>query len=132
MWTVGSLAVTLERVDLFVTTAALAEVFLVGGDFFVGTSSDDGVGSPAVGSLSGMSLVPERVVRDLAVVVVVVTFLATVVVVGFTVALGADGGLRRRIGRGMLVIVYVCEDWMDRRLFNTTIRQIVGGWMNDG
>lgn len=131
MWTVGSLAVTLERVDLFVTTAALAEVFLVGGDFFVGTSSDDGVGSPAVGSLSGMSLVPERVVRDLAVVVVVVTFLA-VVVVGFTVALGADGGLRRRIGRGMLVIIYVCEDWVDRCLFNTTIRLIVGGWIDDG
>lgn len=87
----GSFVETLERVDLFATVG-----FLAGVDFLLGVSSDDGVGRPAEGSLSGISLAPERVVRDL--VVTVGVFLAVVVAM---VALGAEGGLRRRIGRGI-------------------------------
>lgn len=90
---------TLERVDRFVT-AALAVVFLVGGDFLAGMGR---IGNTAPGSLSGMSLVPERVVRGLVAALMVVVFLMMV----FAVALGADGGLTVRTGRGILDDCYV-------------------------
>lgn len=90
---------TLERVERF-ATAGLLE------DFLAGTLSDEGTRmSTEKGCWSGISLIPERVVRDF--VVFAGAFLVTVVVVvvmvvaAAVVALGAEGGLRRRIGRGM-------------------------------
>lgn len=90
---------TLERVERFATTGLLE-------DFLAGTSSDEGTRMSTENWWSEISLIPERVIRDfmvfagafLAAVVVVV-----VVVAAAVVALGADGGLRRRIGRGMTV-----------------------------
>lgn len=93
----GSFVEVLERVERFVTVG-----FLAGVDFLLGTSSDDGVRRPVKDSFSGTPLVPERVVRDLVVMVVVlVGFFAVVVVTIAVVALGAEGGFLRRIGRGI-------------------------------
>lgn len=105
----GSLVETLERVERFATAATLADDLLAGVDLLVGASAGDGVGRPAGDSRSGISLVPERVVRDFVVVVVgaavVVVVLVVAAEVDFTVALGAEGGLRRRIGRGIGVVL---------------------------
>lgn len=93
----GSLVGTLERVERF-ATAGLVEGFLVG------TLSDEGVGRLAEDCWSGISLIPERVVRDFVMFAGAFLVVAVAVaVVAAVVALGAEGGLRRRIGRGITV-----------------------------
>lgn len=105
--TAGSFVEVLERVERFVTV-----VFLAGVDFLLRTSSDNRVGMPAEDSFSGASLVPERVVRGL---VVGGAFLAVVAVAIAMVALGAEGGFLRRIGRGIAMVRKLMLDGVQYR-----------------